>query len=1421
MRDLYLMAEEECQVSQDVETFYKDFQSIGLEYGPSFQSLKDIRYDTHGKSYCTIEIVDNGSIPAVLPAARPHVIHTTTLHGAIQAAVASFKGDDGNIKGYLAESFVEEIVVEADIPFKSGVRFKGCARLLQQNSSEAISDIFMLDDKTGQRVISIKGLRFVVDAVSRTQRNGDPMSLRASPFTCKMHWIPAFDLLSPGKKQETIDQIDKPNDEEVRDLMKEQQIAYVAIREAIEKANGMRIPNLQLRNFAKWMKQQLNASLFPLEKHMSANNKLRKSLTEVLGASVDPESLLGTEKSVDKIVHSLCGMRISQRKLIKVVATMAQIKPNLAILELGADYTSPFLASAGGIPDTVNYTYTCPNVIGLQEVKDSSHAFLIPSQLKVLDIDLDIRKQGFEPSSYDIIIGCNVFSNAKSLQRTMANLKSLLKDGGKICLAELTNPGPTVLPVLGGIYEWWKKRDDGSSRPLKLDSIQSVFNDHHFGIDFISSDFDASPLHQTSVVFASATRPRDEVTILQAANCSKVAQELASKVSQLLQNDGISSRVCAWGSDDIDYKGKRFIALVEFELPFLENLMQRDFEVLQRLATEAASLQWVTALPDPERSSSLGFARVVRNEIPAIRFQTLQLDTGCVTMLDRAAALIYQVESSTTTENEFREVDGVLRVPRVIENRELNERLSQKSPDLSTVELIPLGSTTGSQKLFIRNDGVSEPPYFEVDELRNNDLDKDEIEIGIKASALSRRDVIHQIGPASDAALDLEASGIVLRVGEQVTQFQAGDFVFAIVPGTHRTVLRANASMCQRIPTGINFEDAACLSLANCTAYHALVNIACIREGQSILIHDAASNVGQAAVQLAKHKGLDVFATTRSASEREVLKDVYSIANDCIFSLRDSKFSNGILRMTNGTGVDYVLNSSVGDQLQETWNCLASCGTFLEISTKNTSRSTLREMRPPLKDYIFASVNMGHIQSQRPEIMAGILRNTFELMEQGIVKPTVPVTVYPVSQIERAMHFMKSTENENLESIALSFSADDLIPVLCKPKNTSLKLSGDSTYLIVGGLGDLGRSLARFLVGSGARHICFISRSGAVQDVQKQLVTDLASSGVGVQVYKCDIASFSALKDTLALCSQEMPPISGVIHSALVLRDAILHNMTYTQWVEAVGPKLQGSRNLNELLPRNLDFFVALGSFISVIGGRSQSNYAFGGAYQDGLADFRRSLGLRAVTINLGVVKDIGIIARNGAVGAARDWAEAFGLDEYELHTLVEHAISGQQQIESSYSIPAQIITGIPTIGMVKEAGIPRPYYFDDPKFSILASMGAKQTPLIAKNEDILPSSLSLGEQLKGVTSIADASKLVLDALVAEVAKLMQVDTGEIDTNKALYSHGVDSLIAVDMAHWIKKEIGADVVLSDITATIPITSFAKDITAKSKFSWKN
>jgi zearalenone synthase (highly reducing iterative type I polyketide synthase) len=88
----------------------------------------------------------------------------------------------------------------------------------------------------------------------------------------------------------------------------------------------------------------------------------------------------------------------------------------------------------------------------------------------------------------------------------------------------------------------------------------------------------------------------------------------------------------------------------------------------------------------------------------------------------------------------------------------------------------------------------------------------------------------------------------------------------------------------------------------------------------------------------------------------------------------------------------------------------------------------------------------------------------------------------------------------------------------------------------------------------------------------------------------------------------------------MVLRDKLFENMTYQEWVESTRPKVQGSWNLHCLLPKTLDSFVVLSSFAGIFGNRGQANYAAAGAYQDALAHFRRSKGLRSVTVDLGIM---------------------------------------------------------------------------------------------------------------------------------------------------------------------------------------------------------
>ncbi len=191
------------------------------------------------------------------------------------------------------------------------------------------------------------------------------------------------------------------------------------------------------------------------------------------------------------------------------------------------------------------------------------------------------------------------------------------------------------------------------------------------------------------------------------------------------------------------------------------------------------------------------------------------------------------------------------------------------------------------------------------------------------------------MGQIPDATLGFEASGIVSRLGSAVTRFKVGDHVCTIGKGTHRTIFRGKEILFQLIPEGMSFEEAASLPLISCTAYRALVDIARIRKGQSILIHSAAGGVGQAAIQLAKHYDAEIFATVGSDEKKKLVTEVYGVPEDHVFYSRDLSFSKGIMRMTKGRGVDIVLNSLSGEALRETWHCIAPFGTFVEIGIKD------------------------------------------------------------------------------------------------------------------------------------------------------------------------------------------------------------------------------------------------------------------------------------------------------------------------------------------------------------------------------------------------------------------------------------------------------------------------------------------------------
>jgi NAD(P)-dependent dehydrogenase (short-subunit alcohol dehydrogenase family)/acyl carrier protein len=195
----------------------------------------------------------------------------------------------------------------------------------------------------------------------------------------------------------------------------------------------------------------------------------------------------------------------------------------------------------------------------------------------------------------------------------------------------------------------------------------------------------------------------------------------------------------------------------------------------------------------------------------------------------------------------------------------------------------------------------------------------------------------------------------------------------------------------------------------------------------------------------------------------------------------------------------------------------------------------------------------------------------------------------------------------------------------------------DATYLVTGGLGALGLRVASWLVAGGARQIILAGRSPSGRQAD-EVVAALREAGAGVLVAQADV-SRPADVERLVRAAGALPPIRGIFHLAGVIDDGLLLRQSWDRFWRVMAPKVQGAWNLHALsaqLP--LDHFVLFSSVASLLGSPGQGNYAAANAFLDGLARYRRSVGLPAVSVNWGAWAEAGMAARMSERDRAR-WA--------------------------------------------------------------------------------------------------------------------------------------------------------------------------------------
>jgi hypothetical protein len=284
--------------------------------------------------------------------------------------------------------------------------------------------------------------------------------------------------------------------------------------------------------------------------------------------------------------------------------------------------------------------------------------------------------------------------------------------------------------------------------------------------------------------------------------------------------------------------------------------------------------------------------------------------------------------------------------------------------------------------------------------------------------------------------------------------------------------------------------------------------------------------VGQGAIQLAQHLGLRIYTTVGSRESRALLRGECGVRDDQIFSSRDASFFAGIKRATDNRGVDCVLNSFAGELLRQSLYCIGPFGTFVDTGIRDVVGNTRLDMLPFAKQTTFTLINLWEMMSEAPQLTGSTVGETVANLRKGIIRAPVPLTVYPIQQHREALRLMQAGKHRG--KLVLSYEGWDEVPVLSRPREM-LQQDPSATYLLVGGLGGLGRSLASMVARSGARHLSFLSRSGMDSAGARETVEKLSADGCPVQVYQAVIADRPTLDMTLQSCARGLHPVRGVI----------------------------------------------------------------------------------------------------------------------------------------------------------------------------------------------------------------------------------------------------------------------------------------------------
>ncbi|OLN81992.1 Lovastatin diketide synthase LovF 19, partial [Colletotrichum chlorophyti] len=1210
-------------------TMYNVWRRFGLNYGGRFRGLDDISaHTTEKRAVGTIYekcLPEETAMYSVHPAGIDAAFHLSN--------VCLCHGLGRNFSTPSVPKYIEEMYVgKPDGP----IHVIGDA--VNKGRGGSTSNLVGVSD--GKVVLSWKGLELSPLSDGSDVVDEDPHAAAVLEWKTDVDFIDARRLLRSLKKD--------PDDAQHRlvDTM-----GLACIIESRHQLAGLETSQWHLPKFRDWMDipyQEAVEGRYPhvpncaeianmtseerqklIRDHLAASegteaNAVAISLFRIFDNSV--RFFTGEADPLEVLMADNILMRMydftNNADHLHFLSLLGHKKPTMRVLEIGAGTGGttatilPALKSDQGERMYGTYVYTDISAgffLGAKERFRDYQAI----EYSVLDITQDPISQGFEEGSFDLIVSSNCLHATPDLVKTLTNVRKLLSPEGRLFLMELSpESSKSVNYVMGPLVGWWLSEDGREHEPYVSAEVwhEKLLQSGFSGVEAYAFDGNMSNSLIARPALPHVEKLKKMSIVHDAEDHPKVAEAI-----EFLRGTGLDLELFSLGQPLPP--GQPAVFLMDLEAPFLANVSEDQFNAFRKTLFSVQDIPfcWVTGAcqvdcKNPNYALVNGMARSIRQET-GIDFVTFELESfdesawkALSDLLGTFPSRVIDGEVDTDFESEYAFHAGTIQVGRMHWIKINNELQDRKRKD-------------HVESLVIEKPGIIQTLHWKQRTplaLKSEDW----VQVDTRAVGLNFKDVLIAMGivEASNDGLaagdfGFEGAGVVTQVGPSVQHLVVGDRVAFSSTGCFSTSQTMPEIYCTKLPESLTFEEAATMPCVFGTAMY----------GLSVLIHSACGGVGQAAIQIAKMLGAEIFCTVGSEEKIEYLMNVFDIPRNHIFNSRDSSFLPGILTATDGRGVDVVLNSLSGELLHESWKCVAKFGTMVEIGKRDFIGKAELAMDRFENNRTFVGLDHTELWAHKTKVSSRVLNNIMELCALGKLGSIAPIKTFEAAKVEEAFRYMQ--KGQHIGKIVVSIPEKQETHALeAEPARRELVLRGDRTYVFAGGLGGLGQSIATYLAEKGARHLIFFSRSATkFAESNPEFFEELQSLGCATLVVSGSINNKADVEKVVSLATD---PIGGVLQAAM---DANFVDMTFDAWQTAVLPKVLGTWNFEEALKMQeepLDFFFLFSSVSGTAGQIGQANYAAGNTFMDAYVQYRQAQGLACSTLAIGIMEDVGFLAR-------------------------------------------------------------------------------------------------------------------------------------------------------------------------------------------------